>query len=238
MVLGDPKRQGDRARVRRPPVPGLQGLLRRSAPADHRKPGPQRRSEAELPQLHDHRRTVDPRRRRGRSPPASRAAAGTSSSSSTATRASSAPATSPTSSSPRSPKAPGFPTSPSGTRTAKARPSSTKSKQATAEAQKARLHRHAVVRDRRPGHQWPRSAGNARSAACSKKESKRRLGPRIGRGALAARAALTSSRHNHHYRALDPHRSGSGAPSAPYRGIRHTGSWARCRGWPGRARGA
>ena len=65
LVLGDPKRQGRTDRVRRPAVPGLQSLFRRSPAADHRRPGQGRQGEDGLPQLHDHRRAIGPGRGRG-----------------------------------------------------------------------------------------------------------------------------------------------------------------------------
>ena len=157
------RRQGEAARVRRPAVPGLQGLLRRSAAAGDRKPGSHRRSEARLPQLHDHRPAVDARRAPPRSPPANRAAAGTSSSSSTATRAPRTPATRPTTSSPRSPRAPGCRTSPGGTPNARASVCSARSRRRS-RSRTARLHRHAVVRARRAGGHGNRSLGTPGSA--------------------------------------------------------------------------
>ncbi len=60
MVLGEPRRQGEAGRVRRPAVPGLQRLRGRNPAAGDRKPGQKRRSQDRFPQLHDHRRPVEP----------------------------------------------------------------------------------------------------------------------------------------------------------------------------------
>ena len=62
MTLGDPQASGRTDRVRRPAVPGLQGLLGRNPAADYREPGQEGRSEDRLPQLHDHRRAIGGRR--------------------------------------------------------------------------------------------------------------------------------------------------------------------------------
>ena len=169
-----PRGESRTDRVRRPAVPGLQSLLRKKSCPPIIE-GQVRDGEAKLglPQLHDHRRRSRRRPAPRRSPPATRAAAGTSSSSSTATRASRTPATPTTSSSPRSPKRPASRTSPNGTRNARARSSTDEVEADDRRSRAARLHRHAVVRDQRPEHRRPRTARHAREPAdSSKKRSK------------------------------------------------------------------